>query len=66
MDDLFKKLKELQGISSTNLKKEFIKSNKTDILFRDTLYFLLNPYIVTNISKAKINKKVKSFKTSRQ
>ena len=66
MDDLFKKLKELQGISSTNLKKEFIKSNKTDILFRDTLFFLLNPYIVTNISKAKINKKVKPFKTSRQ
>ena len=66
MDDIFKKLKELQGISSTNLKKEFIKSNKTDILFCDTLYFLLNPYIVTNISKAKINKKVKPFKTSRQ
>ena len=66
MDNLFKKLKELQGISSTNLKKEFIKSNKTDILFRDTLFFLLNPYIVTNISKAKINKKVKPFKTSRQ
>ncbi len=66
MDNLFKKLKELQGISSTNLKKEFIKSNKTDILFCDTLFFLLNPYIVTNISKAKINKKVKPFKTSRQ
>ena len=32
MDDLFKTLKELQGISSINIKKEYIKSNKTDIL----------------------------------
>ena len=65
MENLFKKLKELQGISSTNLKKEFIKANKNDILFNDTLFFLLNPYIVTNISKAKINKKVK-VKSSRE
>lgn len=66
MDDLFKKLKELQGISSTNLKKQFIKDNKSNILFMDTLRFLLNPYVVTNISKAKINKKIKPVKTSRQ
>ena len=56
--EIFDKLAKLKGISSTNSKKTFIKANKDDKLFLDTLEFLLNPYKVTNISKKKIEKKV--------
>ena len=59
MEELFKKLKTLKSISSTNDKKRFIKANENDLLFKTTLKFLLDDMQVTNISKAKINKKVK-------
>lgn len=59
MGELFIKLEKLQNISGTNDKKKFIKNNQDDKLFLDTLEFLLNPYKITNISKKKINKKVK-------
>ena len=59
MEELFKKLKTLQNIGSTNDKKRFIKANEDDLLFKTTLKFLLDDMQVTNISKAKINKKVK-------
>ena len=58
MEELFKKLKTLKNISSTNSKKTFIKANEDDLLFKTTLKFLLDDMQVTNISKAKINKKV--------
>lgn len=58
MEELFEKLHKLQNISSTNSKKQFIKANKDDKLFLNTLEFLLNPYKVTNISKKKIEKQV--------
>lgn len=59
MEELFRKLKTLQNIGSTNDKKRFIKANEDDLLFKTTLKFLLDDMQVTNISKAKINKKVK-------
>ena len=59
MEELFRKLKTLKSISSTNDKKRFIKANEDDLLFKTTLKFLLDPYVVTNISKKKIEKKVK-------
>ena len=59
MEELFKKLKTLKNISGTNDKKRFIKANEDDLLFKTTLKFLLDPYVVTNISKKKIEKKVK-------
>ena len=58
MGELFIKLEKLQNISGTNDKKKFIKENRNDQLFLDTLDFLLNSYKITNISKKKINKKV--------
>lgn len=58
MGELFIKLEKLQNISGTNDKKKFIKENRDNQLFLDTLEFLLNPYKITNISKKKINKKV--------
>lgn len=57
MKELFDKLYKLKDISSTNLKKDYIKNNSYDDLFLTTLEFLLNNK-VTNISKAKINKKI--------
>ena len=59
MEELFKKLKTLKSIKSTNDKKRFIKANEDDLLFKTSLKFLLDPYVVTNISKKKIEKKVK-------
>ena len=59
MEELFKKLKILKNIGGTNDKKRFIKANEDDLLFKTTLKFLLDPYVVTNISKKKIEKKVK-------
>lgn len=59
MGELFIKLEKLQNISGTNDKKKFIKENRNNQLFLDTLEFLLNPYKITNISKKKINKKVR-------
>lgn len=59
MEELFKKLKALKNISGTNDKKRFIKANEDDLLFKTTLKFLLDPYVITNISKKKIEKKVK-------
>ena len=59
MEELFKKLKVLKNIGGTNDKKRFIKANEDDLLFKTTLKFLLDPYVVTNISKKKIEKKVK-------
>ena len=56
--EIFDKLAKLKGISSTNSKKTFIKANKDDKLFLDTLEFLLNDDKITNISKKKIEKKV--------
>lgn len=61
MNELFNKLNTLKNISSTNDKKKFIKNNKDDKLFLDTLEFLLNSYKITNISKKKVNKKVKEI-----
>ena len=59
MEELFRKLRTLKNIKSTNDKKKFIKVNEDDLLFKTTLKFLLDPYVVTNISKKKIEKKVK-------
>ena len=59
MRELFRKLNTLKNINGTNDKKRFIKANKNDELFIETLEFLLNSYKITNISKKKINKKVK-------
>ena len=42
MEELFKKLKTLKSIGSTNDKKRFIKANEDDLLFKTTLKFLLN------------------------
>lgn len=56
------KIKEIcEQLQSTNGKKDKEKiliENKSNKEFKDILYFLLNPFITTGISTAKINKNV--------
>lgn len=55
---LYNTCMELKAISSTNEKKAFLEANKDDKDFTYLLKFLLNPRIVTGISKAKLSKNV--------
>ena len=52
------KLIQLSKITGKNNKKKFLSDNMNDKEFMSFLYFLLNPMIVTGISKKKINKDV--------
>ena len=57
MDEVIKIFRELQNSSGKRLQ-EIINENKNNSLFRDVLFFLYNPYIITGLSTKKINKKV--------
>lgn len=57
MDEVIKIFRELQESSGKRLQ-EVINENKNNSLFRDVLFFLYNPYIITGLSTKKINKKV--------
>lgn len=57
MDKVIKILLELKD-SSGNKLQDIIKDNEDNYLFRDILFFLYNPYIVTGLSSKKINKEV--------
>ncbi|WP_024346061.1 ATP-dependent DNA ligase [Lacrimispora indolis] len=50
--------KQIQDTSSLNKKKEIIKANSSNELFKRCLKFLLDPHILTGISDAKIHKHV--------
>lgn len=52
------KLIQLKNISGSNAKKDFIRRNVDDDEFVRIMHFLLNPYIVTGLSKKKIVKKL--------
>ena len=56
--ELFKILHELSSTNGRKQKENIIKQNKNNKLFIKTLNFLLNPYITTNISTKKIDKKI--------
>lgn len=58
IEQLYSTCVELKTISSTNDKKAFLEKHKDNEDFTALLKFLLNPRIVTGISKAKLNKKV--------
>lgn len=60
MEKLYNTCMELKAISSTNEKKAFLEAHKDDTEFASLLKFLLNPRIVTGISKAKLSKEVPS------
>ena len=51
--------KELQNTNSTLDKQSILKQNENNELFKEVLKFLLDPMIVTGISKKKIDKDVR-------
>ncbi len=53
---------QLQSTNSKLEKQRIIRENKDNEKFKDTLVFLLNPYVLTGISERKINKKVEVVK----
>ncbi|WP_125154389.1 RNA ligase family protein [Clostridium rectalis] len=58
MIDVLKIFNEIKSISSRGIKEEILKKNKNNQLLENVLKFVFNPYIVTGVSKKKINKKV--------
>lgn len=58
MEKLYTACMELKSITGTKDKKAFLEAHRDDADFIALLKFLLNPRIVTGISKAKLNKKV--------
>lgn len=51
-------MREIEMESSKTGKELILKQSEGELGFREALTFLLNPYIVTGISKKKINKKI--------
>ena len=49
---------ELASVSGRKQKEEILLSNKNDILFKEVLNFVYNPYIITGISNKKMNRDV--------
>lgn len=58
--NLMKTVSDLKSISSTNEKKKFLEEHINDEEFIHLLKFLLDARKITGISKAKLNKKVKT------
>lgn len=59
MTNVFKIFSQLQSTTKKTEKIEILKANKRNILFTDTLKWLLNPFVITGISSKKLNKSVK-------
>lgn len=57
---------ELRAVSGRKAKEEILKQNKNNILFREILDFVYNPYIVTGISSKKIKKDLPMLETMTQ
>lgn len=52
---------EIKSKSGTNDKKDILRKYRDHKNFRNTLYFLLNTYIVTGVSNKKISKKFNNY-----
>jgi len=48
----------LQATNSKKDKEQILKDNINNELFREVIFFLLNPFVLTGISEKKINKQV--------
>lgn len=60
MNQVLNIINEIQLTSSRNGKEGILKRNQDNKLLKDIFMFVYNPYIVTGISKKKINKKINS------
>jgi DNA ligase-1 len=59
MEKVLEIINQIKNTSSRNEKESILLKYKDNQLFRDILYFVFNPYILTGISKKKINKSIK-------
>ena len=59
MKKIIEIIKRLQKTSGRLDKEKILKENKDNELFKEVLKFVYDPYIVTGLSKKKLNKKVK-------
>ena len=59
MTNVFKIFSQLQSTTKKTEKIEILKANKRNILFTNTLKWLLNPFAITGISTKKLSKSVK-------
>lgn len=59
MEKVLSIVEQLQGTSGRNDKEYILKINESNELFKKVMHFIYNPYILTGISKKKINKKLK-------
>ena len=60
MEEVIKIIKELQANSGERLQ-EILEENKGNQMFKDILYFVYNPFIVTGLSNKKIEKDVSNI-----
>ena len=58
MTQTFKIFKQLQSTTKKNEKIAILEANKTDILFTNTLRWLLNSFVISGISTKKIDKEL--------
>lgn len=56
---VFNIFKQLQSTTKKTEKIKILEENKDNILFKTTLKWLLNPFVVTGIGAKKLNKLVK-------
>ena len=56
MIEQYEILKKIRETSSNNEKQEILESHKNDLLLKDILEFVYNPYFRTGLSSKKINK----------
>ena len=59
MTNVFKIFSQLQSTTKNTEKFKILKANERNILFANTLRWLLNPFVITGISTKKLNKPVK-------
>ena len=59
MYDVKKIIEEIQKTNSRNQKEALLEKYKDNKFFKDIMYFVFSPYILTGISKKKISKKLK-------
>lgn len=58
MKEILEIFNQLAKTSGRNDKEQILKNNKNNELFKTTLNFVYNPYILTGLSDKKINKRV--------
>lgn len=65
MRDVYDIIKQISNTSGRHDKEQLLLQHKDNKLLKDILQFTFNPYIVTGLSKKKIDKKIRDLNTVR-